>query len=221
MQLTQDTIHLLKNFAQINQSILIKPGSILSTISVHKVILAEATVTEEFPNEVGIYDLNQFLHCLSMVPGGEIEFEDNLIRISDDSSAITYRTCDPSVIQCPPDKKFKLPSEDVCFCLTEDVLQRVSRTSSILGCPDVTIVGDGEKIVLTVRDKKNTGSNSLSVDLGETESTFTYNFKMENLKIMTGDYDVVVSKKDISQFTNHAKPIVYFVALEPDSTFES
>ena len=221
MKLTQDTVHLLKNFAQINQSILIKPGTILSTISVHKVILAEATVTEEFTNEVGIYDLNQFLHCLSMVPGGDIEFEDNLIRISDESSTITYRTCDPSVIQSSPYNKFSLPSQDVCFTLMEDVLQRASRTSSILGCPDITFVGDGEKVVLTVQDKKNTGSNSFRIDIGETESTFNYNFKMENLKIMTGDYDVVVSKKDIAQFTNHSKPITYFVALEPDSTFES
>ena len=221
MKLTQDTVHLLKNFAQINQSILIKPGTILSTISVHKVILAEATVTEEFTNEVGIYDLNQFLHCLSMVPGGDIEFEDNLIRISDESSTITYRTCDPSVIQSSPYKKFSLHSQDVCFTLMEDVLQRASRTSSILGCPDITFVGDGEKVVLTVQDKKNTGSNSFRIDIGETESTFNYNFKMENLKIMTGDYDVVVSKKDIAQFTNHSKPITYFVALEPDSTFES
>jgi hypothetical protein len=221
MKLSQDTIQILKNFAQINQSILIKPGNVLQTVSLHNVILGEATLTETFDTKVGIYDLNQFLHCISMIPGADVELSDTSIKIIGDGSTITYRTCDPEVIHTPPDKDLSLPSEDVCFILPEEVLQRASKMSAILGCPDITISGDGELIVLSVKDSKNSGSNSFCVDMGETASVFTYNFKVENLKIMAGDYDVVVSKSDIARFKNHSKPLTYYVALEPDSKFVS
>lgn len=219
MKLSQDTIQLLKNFSQINQSILIRPGNVLSTVSVHNVILAEATVTETFESQAGIYDLNKFLNCLSMVPGGEVEFEEANIKISDESSKMMYRTCDPSVIKSPPDKKLSLPTKDVCFTLEEDVLQRAVRTSSILGCPDISFIGDRSKVLLSVHDKKNSGSNSLIIEIGDTESEFNYDYKVENLKVLPGNYDVVVSGKDISMFTNHSKPLAYYIALEPTSDF--
>jgi hypothetical protein len=219
MYLSAETISILKNLASINQSILIKPGKQLRSMSVMKNILVEAEITEEFEKQVAIYDLNQFLNCLSLIPGAEILLEDSIV-ITDGTNSIEYRYSDPSVITAPPDKELKLPSEDVCVVLTEEHLDTVKKAAAVLQIGDVSLVGDGEKIKLCVRDKKNSASNSYSIDCGETTHVFQFNLKVENLKLMTGDYDVVISSKNLAQFTNHARPIVYYVAVEPDSNFE-
>ena len=104
--------------------------------------------------------------------------------------------------------------------LSEEHLETVKKAAAVLQIPDVSLVGDGERIHLTVRDKKNSGSNSYSIDVGETTHTFQFNLKVENLKMMTGDYDVIVSAKNLAQFTSHSRPVVYYIAVEPDSTFE-
>ena len=220
MFLSQETVAILKNFASINQSILIKPGSQLRSMSVMKNVLVEADVTETFDEEIAIYDLNQFLNCLSLIPGAELSLKNGSLIIADDQNSIEYRLSDPSVITAPPDKELKLPSEDVCVVLTEDHLEAVKKAAAVLQIPDVSLVGDGERIHLTVRDKKNSGSNCYKVDVGETSHVFQFNLKVENLKLMSGDYDVVVSKKNLAQFTNHARPLVYYIAVEPDSTFQ-
>ena len=189
-------------------------------MSVMKNILVEADIQEEFERDVAIYDLNQFLNCLSLIPGAEVSLEDNSIVISDGTNSIDYRYSDPSVIAAPPDRELKLPSEDVCVVLSEEHLETVKKAAAVLQIPDVSLVGDGERIHLTVRDKKNSGSNSYSIDVGETTHTFQFNLKVENLKMMTGDYDVIVSAKNLAQFTSHSRPVVYYIAVEPDSTFE-
>jgi hypothetical protein len=221
MYLTTETVSILKNLATINQSILIKPGQQLRTISPMKTILCEAEITETFSREVAIYDLNQFLNCLSLVPGAEIQLEETALRIANDTQSILYRYSEPAVINSPPDKSILLPSEDVCVVLKEDDIISLTKASAVLQIPDISFVGDKENIVATVNDKKNSGSNSFTVDLGETESEFKFNIKIENLKLIPGDYDVVFSAKNLARFTNHSRPIVYHIALEPDSTFES
>lgn len=220
MFLSQETVAILKNFASINQSILIKPGSQLRSMSVMKNVLVEADVTETFEEQIAIYDLNQFLNCLSLIPGAELSLKNGSLIIADDQNSIEYRLSDPSVITAPPDKELKLPSEDVCVVLTEDNLETVKKAAAVLQIGDVSLVGDGERIHLTVRDKKNSGSNSYKIDVGETTHVFQFNLKVENLKLMGGDYDVLVSKKNLAQFTNHARPLVYYIAVEPDSTFQ-
>ena len=221
MYLSTETVALLKNFSTINQSVLIKTGKKLRTMSVMKNILAEVDIDEEFDRDVAIYDLNQFLNCLSLIPGAEVRLEANAITITDDTNSIEYRYSDPSVIPTPPDKELKLPSEDVCVTLTEENLDTVKKAAAVLQIPDVTLLGDGSKIFLTVRDKKNSGSNSYKIEVGETVSTFQFNLKVENLKLMAGDYDVILSEKNLARFESHSRPLVYFIALEPDSTFQS
>ena len=220
MFLSTETVSILKNFATINQSILIREGKQLRSMSVMKNILVEADITEAFEKDVAIYDLNQFLNCLSLVPGAEVSLEDNSIVISDGTNSIDYRYSDPSVIAAPPDRELKLPSEDVCVVLSEEHLETVKKAAAVLQIPDVSLVGDGERIHLTVRDKKNSASNSYSIDVGETTHVFQFNLKVENLKMMLGDYDVLISSKNLAQFTSHSRPIVYYIAVEPDSTFE-
>ena len=221
MFLTADTVQVLKNLASINQSLVIKKGKSLRTMSVMKNILVESDITEEFERDVAIYDLNQFLNCLSLIPGAELMLEENSIKITDGTNSIDYRYSDPSVITSPPEKELKLPSEDVCVILTEDHLETVRKVAAVLQIPDVSLIGDGEEIRLVVRDKKNSGSNSYDIVVGETESVFQFNLKVENLKLLPGDYDVVVSSKNLAKFVNHSRPVTYFVAVEPDSTFQS
>ena len=219
MYLSTETVSLLKNFATINQSILIKAGKKIRSMSVMKNILVEAEIDEEFTRDVAIYDLNQFLNCLSLVPGAEINLEENSIVITDGTNSVDYRYSDPSVIAAPPDKELKLPSEDVSVVLTEDHLDTVKKAAAVLQIPDVSLVGNGEVIELTVRDKKNSGSNSYRIQVGETDTVFQFNLKVENLKLVPGDYDVTVSSKNLAKFESHSRPLVYFVAIEPDSTY--
>ena len=220
MFLTSETVSVLKNFATINQSILIKKGKKLRSMSAMKNILVEAEITEEFDRDVAIYDLNQFLNAMSLVPGCELHLDADSIEITDGTNSIDYRYSDPSVITAPPDKKLELPSQDVCVVLSEENLTNVKKAAAVLQIPDVSLVGNGQEIVLTVRDKKNSGSNAYRIVVGETDHVFQFNLKVENLKLISGDYDVVVSKKGMAQFTHHGMPVVYYVAIEPDSTFE-
>jgi hypothetical protein len=220
MKLSDNTISILKNFSGINQSLLFKQGNTLKTISVMKNILAEATIEEDLPKDFGIYDLNQFLNGLSLHKNAELDFEnDNYIVIREGKSRSKYFFADPSVIITPPDKSINLPSQDVCFLLDTKELDRLLKAAAVYQLPDLSVVGEAGVVKLVVRDKKNDTSNDFSVVVGETDDVFTFNFKVENLRILPGTYEVVISEKLLSQFKNTNIDVSYWVALEPDSTF--
>ena len=221
MKLSDKTLSLLKNFSGINQSILFKEGSSLRTISVMKNILAEATITETFPKDFGIYDLNQFLNGLNLHQTPELDFEnDKYVMIREGKSRSKYFFADPSVIVTPPDKEILLPSEDVCFMLNTQQLDKLLKAAAIYQLPDLSAVGEAGVVKLVVRDKKNDTSNDFSIVVGETDGIFTFNFKVENIKILPGSYEVVISQKLLSQFTSTDRDLKYYIAMEPDSTFE-
>jgi hypothetical protein len=220
MKLSENTLTVLKNFAGINNSILVKQGNRLRTISVAKNILAEADITEEFPREFAIYDLNQFLNGLSLHQDPDLDFaEDSHITIREGKRRVKYFYADPNVIISPPEKEIKLPSQDVCFQLETGSLEKLLKAAAVYQLPDLSAVGGAGVIRLVVRDKKNDTSNEYSIVVGETDKEFTFNFKVENIKIIPGAYDVVVSEKLLSQFTNTKFGVTYYIALEPDSTF--
>ena len=220
MKLSDNTISILKNFSGINQSLLFKQGNTLKTISVMKNILAEATIEEDLPKDFGIYDLNQFLNGLSLHKNAELDFEnDNYIVIREGKSRSKYFFADPSLIITPPDKSINLPSQDVCFLLDTKELDRLLKAAAVYQLPDFSVVGEAGVVKLVVRDKKNDTSNDFSVVVGETDDVFTFNFKVENLRILPGTYEVVISQKLLSQFKNTSIDVSYWVALEPDSTF--
>ena len=221
MKLSESTLSLLKNFSTINQSILFKKGTKLRTISVMKNILAEATVTEEIPKDFGIYDLNQFLNGLSLHQSPELDFvNDGHVVIKEGRMRSKYFFADPNVIITPPDKAIDLPSEDVSFELSTDQLDKLLKAAAIYQLPDLAVVGGSGVVKILVRDKKNDTSNDFSVTVGETDKQFSFNFKVENIKILPGTYDVSVSSKLLSRFTSKNQDLTYFIALEPDSTFE-
>ena len=221
MKLSDSTLSLLKNFSTINQSILFKQGTRLRTISVMKNILAEATIAEEFPKDFGIYDLNQYLNGLALHNNPELNFEnDGYVVIKEGRSRSKYFFADPSVIITPPEKSIDLPSEDVTFDLSTDQLDKLLKAAAIYQLPDLAVVGGDGVVKVVVRDKKNDTSNDFAITVGETDATFSFNFKVENIKILPGTYSVVVSQKLLSRFTNKNQDLVYYIALEPDSTFE-
>ena len=220
MKLSDKTLTLLKNFSSINQSILFKEGSSLRTISVMKNILAEATIEEELPKDFGIYDLNQFLNGLNLHQNAELDFQnDGYVVIKEGKSRSKYFFADPNVIITPPEKDIVLPSEDVCFLLDTKELDKLLKAASVYQLPDLSVVGEAGVVKLVVRDKKNDTSNDFSVIVGETDEVFSFNFKVENIKILPGSYEVVISRKLLSRFKNTAFNVTYHIALEPDSTF--
>ena len=220
MKLSDKTISLLKNFSSINQSILFKEGNKLRTISVMKNILAEATVSEDFTKDFGVYDLNQFLNGLSLYQNPDLDFKnDGYVVMKEGKSRSKYFFADPNVIVSPPDKDISLPSEDVCFEVSTDQLDKLLKASSIYQLPDLSVVGEAGVVKLVVRDKKNDTSNDFSVIVGETDKEFCFNFKVENIKILPGTYEVVVSQKLLSRFTAKNSDLTYYIAMEPDSTF--
>ena len=220
MKLSDKTLTLLKNFSSINQSILFKKGSSLKTISVMKNILAEATIEEDLPTDFGIYDLNQFLNGLGLHHDPDLDFSNQgHVVFREGGSRQRFFFADPNVIVTPPDKEITLPSEDVSFELSTTQLDKLLKAAAIYQLPDLAVVGGDGVVKIVVRDKKNDTSNDFSIIVGETDSTFSFNFKVENIKILPGTYDVVVSQKLLSRFTCKDYDLTYYIALEPDSTF--
>ena len=221
MKLNTNTQNILKNFSEINTNILIKPGKELSTISTMRNIFAKASIDESFDTEFGIYDLNEFLAVVSGMNKPELSLQDKHMTISPEGSKskVKYFYSDPSVIVAPT-KEVNMPEAEVTFSLTEANLEQLKKMAAILKSPDLALIGEkGGDIVLKVCDKKNDTSNNFDIVVGESATTdYTFYFKVENMKMIPGDYDVSVSSKSISHFKNKKLPIEYWIALEPDST---
>ena len=224
MKLNATTQDILKNFSEINTNILIKEGSELNTISTMRNIFAKATINESFDSEFGIYDLNEFLSVVSSLDKPELTLNEKFMTISTEGSRskVKYFYWDPSVIVSPT-KEVNMPDSDVTFSLSESNLVQLQKMAAILKAPDLALVGTkGGDVVLKVCDKKNDTSNKFDIVVGENATaSYTFYFKVENLKMISGDYDVAVSSKSISHFKNTKLPIEYWIALEPDSVFDA
>ena len=218
MKLSKTTVAILKNFATINTNLLLSPGSVVSTISGQKSIVASATVEEVFPQEFGIYDLNDLLNSYGMFDDAELTFSDKFVKISEGNSLTRYYASAPEVLTTPK-KEVKFPSTNVEFNLSTDLLSNILKSSSVLKAPDVSFIGADGVLKLVVANKKNATSNSYEVDVGKTDTTFQVNLKVENLKFIPGDYVVSISSKMISRFQASASDLLYYVAVESDSKF--
>ena len=218
MKLSKDTLALFKNFAGINSNLLLKAGNQLATISAQKNVMSDATVAETFP-DFGIYDLNEFLGAMSLFDDPELEFAEKYVTISEGGNSIKYFAADASVLTAPQ-KAITFPDSDIDFTMTSAMLSMIHKTASVLRAADVSIIGDGSTMSIAVGDKKNATGNSYSASVGATDKTFQVNLKVENLKMITGDYQVSVSSKKISRFQSASSDLVYYVAVEADSTFD-
>jgi hypothetical protein len=219
MNLSKETLTLIKNFAAINGSLMLREGNKLSTISEAKNVMANATIAETFPNDFGIYDVNEFLGVISLFQNTDLKFSDKYVTISDGgSSKIKYYAAGEGVVKSAP-ATIKFPTPDVSFDLDEAQLAMILRTAAVLKASDVSIAGDGSNLKVVVSDKKNDTANAYEMSIGSTDKVFSANLKIENLKMLPGDYTVEVSSKKISKFTNKASDLSYFVAIEADSEF--
>ena len=217
MKLSKETVGLFKNFSGINSNLLLKSGNKLATISAQKNVMADATVSETFP-DFGIYDLNEFLGAMSLFEDPELDFEDKYVTIKQGNMSIKYFAADASVLTAPQ-KSITFPQAEIEFTMTAAMLNMVHRTASVLRATDLSIIGDGETITAVVGDKKNATGNSFSEPVGTTDKTFRVNLKVENLKMLPGEYTVSISSKKISRFKGTGD-LVYYVAVEADSTFD-
>ena len=216
--ITKPTIEVLKNFCSINKSIVIKPGNQIATLSINKNILAIADVEEQFESQISIYDLGVFLGGLSLFDQPKIDTTDsNYVTVSDQrgKSKTRFFYADPDIITQPPEKEITIPSVDVKFRLEAVVLQQLQRAAMVYQLPDLCLYGDGTEMSLCVTDKKNDTSNSYSVQVGASDDEFCYCFKVENLKLLAGDYNVTISKQNVALFQGSG--IKYFIALEPNA----
>jgi len=220
MQLSESTKEILKNFSEINPNLMIKPGKQLKTISTMKNILATANVSEDFPQDIAIYDLNEFLGVMSLFTKPQFTFDDKSLSIGEEgtSTKSKYYFADPSILTVPQ-KDVKMPDAEVQFTLTETDLTKVKKAASMLQLPDIAITSKGSDITLSAIDKKNDTANNFSIKVGETNSKFEFHFKTEHLKMLPGDYNVSISSKLISNFKHKSKPIQYWIALENTSKF--
>ena len=217
MKLSKETTALIKNFASINSNLLLKSGNKLATISAQKNVMADATVSETFP-DFGIYDLNEFLGAMSLFEDPELDFSEKYVTIKQGNMSIKYFAADASVLTAPQ-KSITFQEAEIEFTVTAAMLNMIHRTASVLRAADVSIVGDGSTITAVVGDKKNATGNSFSEPVGTTDKTFKVNLKVENLKMIPGDYAVSISSKKISRFKGNGD-LVYYVAVEADSSFE-
>ena len=218
MKLSTDTISVLKNFSTINANLMVKAGSSLSTMSAMKNIVAKAEVTEEFLSDFAIYDLNEFLSALSLFGKPDLEFSNDFVIITEEgtSKSLKYWFSDPSVVTTPS-KEISMPSTELTFNLSSDTLNEITKAAAVIGVPDMAL--SGGKLMVT--DKKNSTANAFetSLDVGDVAAEYKFWFKVENLKVMPGAYDVEVSSKKISHFTNTKLGVQYWIALEPESSY--
>jgi len=217
MKISKDTISILKTLSAVNTNLLLKPGNKISTISPQKNVVAELTVSETFPEQFGIYDLGEFLGVMSLFSDADVEFQEKFAVIKEGSSSIRYYAADPSILVVPT-KPLNFPAAEVEFRLPAATLAMAIKTAGVLRSPDVSFEGDGTTVRMSIADLKNPSANSFNMVVGESDVVFKSNLKVENLKMMPGDYDVSLTSKKISRFKNTANGAVFYVALELTST---
>jgi len=227
MKLSNHTTSVLKNFATINQNLVIKEGNSIATMSAMKNIVAKAEVEETFPQEIAIYDLNEFLGALSLFTSPVLDFNGNHVMISEEtkpSTKMKYFYSDPSVVTSPS-KMITMPSEEVKFTMSNEDLSKLKRAAGAIGAPDMVLERNMDlehaPSSLTVKDKKNDTANNYSLDVATVgDGQFNFFFKVENMKLLDGTYDVAISSKNISHYKNKNSDVEYWIALEPESTYK-
>jgi hypothetical protein len=223
--ISQETLSILKNFSQLNSNLLVRPGSVINTVTGAKNVMAQATVQEDFPVEFGIWDLNKFLGTLSLFDSPTCEFGEKSVKISGEGGrAVTYYYSEPSLLTTI-NKQVQMPETVIHLNLTQSVFADLQRAASVLQLPDLSFTSmQGDSIFAVVRDKKDPTSNDYSVAVGDVlgdTPNFEFNFKIDNLKLLPGDYDVEICESVVSSFTNTNTDVKYWIALETDSTYNA
>jgi hypothetical protein len=223
MKLSNNTLAILSNFSNINSNIYVRAGNVLRTMSIAEDVSAYATIDETFDTEFAIYDLPEFLKGLKLYEHPELEFPKgkSYVLIKQGNHTIKYFLTEPDLVVAPENRNLRLPSQDVCFQMRAEQFDKLMKATNVFGLADFTVWGKDGEITLQVRNKSNPTSNQVSIVVGETDEEFELNYDKNNLLMIEGSYDVVISKQMISQFTNQDFDLTYFVGLSSDSSFKS
>ena len=218
--LSKKTLDVLKNFSSINSSIVFRKGSTVRTISNAENILAKFTGEEVFPTDFAIYDLSQFLSGISLFNDPQLEFTSNdYVSIRGGRTSAKYYFSDPEItLKSAPEKNVNFPGADLQFNLTSDDLIALQKASAVYSLPDLTFQSEEglDTIKLILRDKENDTSNTYDLSVaGCATGTFSLDVKIENIRLLPGDYSVKVSKHLISEWNNTNVDLTYYIALEP------
>ena len=223
MKLSDNTKEILKNFSEINPNLKITPGKEIKTISTMKNILATAGVEEEFPQDIAIYDLSEFLGMLSLFNKPTFTFDEKFMTINEEgtSTKSRYYFADESILTTPQ-KDVKMPATEVEFTLPQTDLTNIKKAASMLQLPDISVKSVNGDIMMSAIDKKNDTANTYDVKVGvcDTNKKFEFHFKTEHFKMLPGDYNVYISSKLISNFRHKNKTVQYWIALENTSKYE-
>lgn len=217
MKLSDKTLTILKSFASINKSIVLKPGKVLRTITPEKTLMAIAKIEDEIPSQACIYDLSRFLSIYSLYSNPEIEFHDRHFTIAEGKKKTKYVFADLTMVHSPPDKEINIPSNDVEVDVQWDDLQSVIKAAGVLQFSEIAFVGDGETCYLRAVDSSNPSADTFGVELGDTKDNFSVIIKTENLKLLPRDYKVIVCAKGISKF--EADDVSYFIGIDSKSSY--
>jgi len=223
MKLSNETLTILKNFSSINSGIVFRKGKHLKTVSQTKTILAEATLTEEMPQDFCIYDLNNFMLSLNNFENPTLIFNDVQVKIVSGKKSTNYRLTDKTMIVAPPDKHLTLPSNDVEFKFSEDNLNWILKSASLSSSTHISVESNpGEVLKIITFNADNDAATTNELELEEmSDKKFKMVFKTDDLKLIPGEYEVKISKKGISQFKNTKIDLQYWIAIEAkESKFE-
>jgi hypothetical protein len=218
MQLSEQTLTILKSFSAINKSILMQPGNELKTITPEKTLVAKATIPDQIPGTACVYDLSRFLSILSLHKAPDVEFGDKYFVITEGKRRTKYAFADVSMIHTPPDKEITIPSADVQVNVTWDDLQSVVKAAGVLQFTEVAFVGQEGKVFLKAVDTSSANADDYGIEIGETADEFSIVIKTDNLKLLPQDYQVTLCAKGISEFKGDSA--TYFVAIDTKSTYK-
>lgn len=219
MKLSKETQEIFKNFASINANLMLREGNKLASMSENKTIISEATVTESFPQQFGIYDVNEFMGVLSLFNDPDLTFNNDVVIIKEGKNQIRYKAAEETTLKTPS-KAITFPEAEITFNLTASDLQHIIKSASILKVSDVSFIGSKGTLTALVVDKKNPMTNKFEIDVGTTDKNFTANMKIENFKMLPGSYSVAIAKMKICRFKSTTSDLTYYVAVESDSSAE-
>lgn len=223
MKLNTQTLTVLKSFSGINVNLVIEPGNTIRTISPARTVFAKASVPDTFDKPILIFDLISFLQAITLFDDADLDFHDKFVNVKTAGSVIKYWYCDPQVIKAPPNKEIVI-EEEVFGCeLSQGDINSLFKVAAALGSPEIIFKSDGKKAVLVVGDRKNDTANNYTKELGVSEKVFNAILRVENFKLLPGDYTVKIAKKGtigIVIFANKNQDLTYWMMVDTDSKFE-
>ena len=221
MNISDDTLKVLQNFASVNPNLVLKPGQKVKTISEAKNIMAIAEITEDFPVEFGVYDLNEFLSVHGLIENAAVTFDEKSLTMSNGDQKIKYFFAETEILT-QPTKDITMPNAEVGVNLSEKVLDQIKKAASVLGHTELSLKGDNGVVTASVLDVKDATANTFDIVVDKDNSCkeeFNFVVNIPNLKLLPGDYYVLISSKLISNWQNTNYPVQYFIALERTSSF--